>query len=276
MGGSAPWGGCRLPVSLVACDLDGTVLGPGTEIAPDVRLALAQAETAGWTIVLASGRMLRSVQGVQSRLGVQGPIIAYNGGLVALPDGRVLHHPIPVAAAQRVADVCARHGFFLQTYQDDRLYVPWEDARADAYSRLAGVPPTVDPDRVFHPRVAPTKLLVIEPAQRQPEVRAAIAPLAPGELELANSYPHYLEITAAGIDKGTALAELCALLGTQPAEVLAVGDGENDLPMLNLAGLGVAVANAAETVRRAVAHVTRAPYGAGVAEAIRLGGLAGG
>jgi hypothetical protein len=104
----------------------------------------------------------------------------------------------------------------------------------------------------------------------------AIAPLAPGELELANSYPHYLEITAAGIDKGTALAELCALLGTQPAEVLAVGDGENDLPMLKLAGLGVAVANAAETVRRAVAHVTRAPYGAGVAEAIRLGGLAGG
>jgi hypothetical protein len=263
-------------VAMVACDLDGTVLGPGAEIAPEARTALGEAAAAGTTIVLASGRMLRSVQGVQAQLGVGGPIIAYNGGLVALPDGRRLHHPIPVPVAQLVADVCADRGFFLQTYQDDALYVPHADPRADAYSALAGVPHVVDPDRVFHPGVGPTKLLVIEPPERQPEVRAHLAPLAPGQLELAHSYPHYLEITALGVDKGTALIELCGLIGVGLDAVLAVGDGENDLPMLRLAGVPVAVANAQERVRQIVARVTTRPYGAGVAEALAMGGVTGG
>lgn len=263
-----------MPFALVACDLDGTVLGPAAEIAPEARAALVAAQSAAWTVVLASGRMLRSVQQVQVRLGVRGPIIAYNGGLVALPDGRRLHHPIPLPVARQVAAVCAQHGFFLQTYQDDRLYVPRADPRADAYSELAGVPHTIAAERVWRPQVAPTKLLVIEPTERQPEVWARIAPLAAGQLELAHSYPHYLEITAAAVDKGTALTELCGVLGIPLAAVLAVGDGENDLPMLRLAGLGVAVANAQAGVRQAVARVTGQPYGAGVAEALRLGGLA--
>jgi hypothetical protein len=261
-----------VPVTLLACDLDGTVLGPGNAIAPEARAALQSAAASGWTVVLASGRMLRSVRGVQSALGVQGPIIAYNGGMIAVGDGRTLHHPVPVPVARRVAAVCAEHGYFLQSYQDDALYVPRPDPRAEAYSALAGVPPHIDPERVFQPRSAPTKLLVIEPAERQPEVRERIAPLAPGQLELCNSYPHYLEITAAGVDKGTAMAQLCGLLGVGAEGVLAVGDGENDLPMLRYAGLAVAVANATPTVRAAVGRVTAAAYGAGVAEAVRLGG----
>ena len=99
---------------------------------------------------------------------------------------------------------------------------------------------------------------------------AAKLALVRGRLELANSYAHYLEITAAGVDKGTALAELCHLLGIDAGEVLAVGDGENDLPMLRFAGMGVAVGNASPAVRQAAPRRASAPFGRGVVEAVAM------
>ncbi len=265
--GSPPGAG-PASVALIALDLDGTVLGPGTAIAPACRAALQRARRAGIVVALATGRMLRSARGVQERLGVSGPLLTYNGGLVALPDGRSWTDPVPLEAARAVAAVCRDRGFFLQSYLGDDLRVPADDARARAYAELAGVPFTLDPEAVWEPAVPPTKLLVIEPAERMPEVREALGPVVAGRCEVANSYPHYLEISRAGVDKGTALRRLAAALDVPPAAVLAVGDGENDLAMIRFAGHGVAVANAAPALRAAARHVTAAPYGDGVAEAV--------
>jgi Cof subfamily protein (haloacid dehalogenase superfamily) len=256
-------------IGLLAVDLDGTVLGPGKEIAPGARAALQAAERAGVAVVLATGRMLRSARAVQEQLGLHGPLITYNGGLVSLPDGRGWVDPVPLETARAIGELCRRRGFFLQCYLGDDLYVPFADGRAEAYAALASVPYTVAPDLVYAPPSPPTKLLVIEPAERQPEVRAALQPLAAGRCELANSYPHYLEISRLGVHKGSALARLAATLGIPPAAVMAVGDGENDLPMLRYAAVRVAVANAAPVLREAADYVARARFGDGVAEAVQ-------
>jgi Cof subfamily protein (haloacid dehalogenase superfamily) len=261
-----PWSSA--PPALVAVDLDGTVLGPGTALAPAGAAALRRAAERGVVVVLATGRMLSSARGVQSRLGLGGPLVAYNGGLVALPDGGGWSDPVPLPAARAVAAACRDRGYFLQAYFADRLCVPSADPRAEAYARLAGVSYAVDPQAVWELPEAPTKLLVIEPAERMPEVRGALGPVAAGRCELAHSYPHYLEISAAGVDKGAALCRLAALLGLPRERVLAIGDGENDVPMLRCAGLGVAVANAAPAAAASAAFVTAAPYGDGVAEAL--------
>ena len=266
-------------IRLIALDLDGTVLGPGKEIAPAGRAALQDAERASCHVALATGRMLRSAAAVQARLGLHGPLIAYNGGLVRLPDGSGWTDPVPLPAAHAVGALCRERGYFLQAYLGDDLYVPFEDGRAEAYAELAGVTYTVDPDIAYRPPVAPTKLLVIEPAERQPEVRAALAPVADGRLELANSYAHYLEISRSGVDKGTALARLADALGIPRECVLAVGDGENDLAMIRYAGVGAAVANAVPALASAADFVAQARFGDGVAEAVHRflpGGIARG
>lgn len=258
-----------MAVRLVALDLDGTVLGPGTEIAAELPAVLRQAMDAGVQIALATGRMLRSAAGVQRRLGIEGPLVAYNGGAVRLSDGSGWSQGVPVPAAHAIGRLCQDRGYFLQCYLGDELFVSAVDPRADAYAALAGVAYTVDPQTAFFPGREPTKLLVIEPAARQPEVRAAVAGVAAGAVALSHSYPHYLEISGAGVDKGRALARLAAAIGLEAADVMAVGDAENDLPMVAYAGVGVAVANASAALRSAADYVCAAPCGGGVAEAIR-------
>ena len=265
-----------MPVSLIACDLDGTVLGPGKQMAPAGREALRAAERAGIAVALATGRMLRSARVVQEQLGLNGPLITYNGGLIHLVDGRQWADPVPLDAAHAIGGVCRDRGYYLQCYLGDDLYVSAADPRAEAYGQLASVTYTVDPEMVWHPPVPPTKLLVIEPVERQPEVRAALEPVAAGRCELAHSYPHYLEISRAGVNKGIALTRLAEVLGIPRDRVMAVGDGENDLSLLQAAGIGVAVANAVPAVLEAATYTCSARFGDGVAEAVARFALVGG
>lgn len=252
-------------------DVDGTLLAPGNVLAPAAARALRAAQRAGITVTLATGRMYRSAAQWAARLGLSGPLIAYNGGLIVdYPAGRVLRHrPVPLRAARAVADLCRARGWFLQAYFDDRLFVPAAGPRADAYARTAGVTYEVDPGRVYHPTRPPTKLLVIEDPAAMPAIAAELAARGGGALHLATSFPHYLEIQARGVSKAAALRWLARRLGVPRTAVLAAGDGENDLEMVRYAGTGVAVANAVDAVKAVAALVTRRPYGEGVAEAVR-------
>ena len=240
-------------------------------LAPSVAVALGRAAAAGATVVLASGRMFVSVAAWAERLSLRGPLIAYNGAMVRThPDGQTWwHQPLPLAAARRAVDACRAAGWYVQACLDDELLVPWHDERTDWYSINSGVPFTVDPERVYAPPEAPTKLLVIEPAERMPAIRVALAELAaPDVLVMATSFPHYLEITAAGISKGEAVGVLARRLGVPRAAVMGIGDGNNDLPLLAAAGIAAAVANATPELRRAADFVAAAPYADGVAEAV--------
>ncbi|MEM7235551.1 MAG: HAD hydrolase family protein, partial [Planctomycetota bacterium] len=88
-------------------------------------------------------------------------------------------------------------------------------------------------------------------------------------LQFAKSEPEYLEITAAGVNKGSALPALASYYGFEVSEVLAIGDADNDNPMLVEAGVGVAVSNARESTKAAADFVTiRSNNDAGVAEAV--------
>lgn len=255
---------------LIAIDIDGTLLAPGNVLAPAAERELGRARDAGLRIVLATGRMYRSAAAWAERLGLDGPIIAYNGGLIVEhPSAAVWRRrPVPLQAARAVAAACLAHGWYLQAYYGDRLYVPAAGEKADGYCRTAGVTADVDPDRIWRPRRRPTKLLVIEDPARMAQVAAVLAAAAGDRLELATSFPHYLEIQAHGVSKASALRWLARRLGVPRAAVMAIGDGANDLAMVGFAGTGVAVANAVPQVRAAAAIVTRQPYGDGVAEAV--------
>jgi Cof subfamily protein (haloacid dehalogenase superfamily) len=114
----------------------------------------------------------------------------------------------------------------------------------------------------------PTKLLYVCEPEVAEKWRLALKERYQGRLEVFRSKPQYVEFTALGVSKGAALEELAELYDIKQAEVMAIGDSFNDIPMLEWAGIGVAVANAPEIVRSKADYVTLSNEEGGVAEAI--------
>jgi Cof subfamily protein (haloacid dehalogenase superfamily) len=252
-------------VRLVASDLDGTLLRPDETVSERTRRAVAAARDAGITVVLVSGRPPRSIGGLAERVGVGGIAICANGAVVwDLDNGTMLDYsPMAADLATRLvhdlreAIPGALFGVELERefgreagWSDGMQPAPAEALEADALELITG---------------PVTKLLVRHPALPFEEV-AERARRAIGEDAVATwAGLRLVEISAAGVTKAFALERLCRRFGIAASEVVAVGDQSNDLAMLDWAGTGVAVANAAQEVLDAADEVTAANTEDGVA-----------
>jgi Cof subfamily protein (haloacid dehalogenase superfamily) len=230
----------------VAMDLDHTILGDSLAFRPALVAAVGAVGDAGIVPMIATGRMFASARPYARELGVTAPLVCYQGALVADPvTGEwLLHRPMGVALAHEVIDAVAAAGFHMNVYVDDELYVESLNEEAVTYARHARLEAHAVGDlRAWLDRPT-TKIVVVgEPAALdalQDRLRAAFA----GRLFIAKSLPFFLELALPGVSKGAALEFVCGRLGIDPADVVAFGDGANDVELLEAAGLGVAVGEA--------------------------------
>jgi hypothetical protein len=267
---------------LLALDLDGTVMGHDLVIAPAVREAVAEARAAGVQVTIATGRMFFAALPYAQQLDISTPIICYQGGMVRDPLSReILHHILmPGGAAAEAYRALAAADVFAIAYIDERLYI--SERRPELETYLAyhpeGVEVVVMPELAqLLPEMPPTKILFMaEPPVVEREL-ARMAALAGERLSVVRSHALFGELTAPGISKGAALATLAGDLGVTQAETVAIGDQENDLPMIEWAGLGIAMGNAIPAVKALAQAVAPPVTEAGAAYAIRtyvLGGQA--
>lgn len=238
---------------MVAADLDGTLLAPDLSFAEGLPRALTRLRSDGARTVICTGRMLRSARLVAARLGIHGgPIVCYQGALVAdLAGGEELRH---VRMDGRIAGEVVRHvkamGRHLNAYIDDLLYVERVTEWARRYAEQVEVGIQVVGDMATEvERRPPTKLVLVTSATDVEEILPGLQQRWHGRLYVTRSQAEYIEITDASVSKSGALAWLCRRLGVAREQVVALGDGMNDVDMLEWAGLGVAVAEAAEPVR---------------------------
>jgi len=228
--------------------------------------ALGRALAAGLHVVACTGRPFPGALPWVRRLGLVDPFVCYQGAQVRAVDGSMLlDHGVPHALAIEVVRWCRERGVHVQAYRDDQLLVEHDTPFGRAYSAHAGMPMHVVPDldAAMGP-TTPKVVIVAEQADVErmlPEVRQRWA----GRLYAATSMPTYIEFTHVDSDKRRALQFLCERLGVSEAATVAVGDGRNDLPMLEWAGLGVAVADAAPEVLAAADRVIAAPGSGGIA-----------
>ncbi len=199
--------------------------------------------------------MLQSAQRVVARLGLSdGPVICYQGALVAdLATGKWLRHvPMDGAAAAEVVRHVQAMGRQLNAYIDDRLYVEQVTRWARLYAEHVEVEiDTVDDMAAEVVRRPPTKLVLVTSAADVDEILPGLQERWRGRLYVVRSQPDYIEFADASVSKSGTLAWLCERLGVAREAVVTLGDGMNDVDMLAWAGLGVAVAEAAEPVRAA-------------------------
>lgn len=227
---------------LVALDLDGTILDMKLNLDPRDVEALGRITRAGLTVVACTGRPFPGARPWVQKLGLDGPIICYQGAEVRTLDGtKILDHGVTHELAMEVIRFARERDLHVQAYRDDRLLVEKDRPEAHEYADHAGMEIHVvgDLDAAMGPTTP--KLVIVSGAQKiealQPEARR----LWKGRLNVATSVPDYLEFTSVESDKASALAFLCRRLGIRQDQCVAVGDGRNDESMIAWAGLGVAI-----------------------------------
>ena len=260
----------------MALDLDGTIIdldqsGPHIKLILDPRdvEGLARAMAAGITVIPCTGRPFPGALPWAKRIGVDGPIVCYQGAEIRNQDGTfALDHGIGHDLAMEVIRFAREGGLHVQAYRDDRLLVEKDRPEAHEYAEHAGMEINLVPDLDAAMGATTPKLVIVAKAERLdvllPETRHRWA----GKLTIATSTPTYLEFTAANADKATALEFLCGQLGIARDQTVAVGDGRNDASMLAWAGLGVAIEGSEPEVLAAADRTVPGPGRGGIAQLI--------
>ncbi|MHC4252566.1 MAG: Cof-type HAD-IIB family hydrolase [Planctomycetota bacterium] len=249
-------------IRLIALDLDGTLLNSEKTISPRNRTALRRASDAGVVVALASGRMTDCIAPTAERLGIDCPIIAYNGGMARgrAADGRpvLFHRPLEARYSKELTDFC-RGRYLLNVYFDDKVYAEETPALrrfAEIYSTRTGAVYEFVPDLGPFEGQDTTKAIIITDPPERDRLHAEWSPRWGDETTIVRTDPEYLEFMERGTDKGVALVGLCEALGIPIEAAMACGDGDNDAEMLAAAGLGVAMANASPRTLAAADEVS--------------------
>ncbi len=246
-----------MPYRLLAADYDLTLTREDRSVSPRVREAIRSAAARGNVLTLATGRLSGSARPAAALFPGDVPLILCNGALIqSSATGAILHEDVmDPAAAEAVMrwaagwpETCVvwcRAGLF-----SDRL-----NEAAAIYARLSAQTPKVLLDPPAAARSGVYKILLLGDAETVARAGAALREDPVAEVNAFTSSPEVLEIVAPGVDKGTGLRRAAELLGIPREEVIALGDGENDIPMLRWAGLGVAMGNASPRVKAAADRI---------------------
>ena len=241
-------------IRLIVSDMDDTLLTPKGDVSPRTLSTLQAAIEAGALVTFASGRMVESATGWAHQLGVNAPLILYNGGLVYDLETKKTISRIELSedTARAVLKFGEEMGVYMQAYPGENYYCVETNRFTENYANRVRVQACEIPKGQKLSEwinCGQMKLLVIGDAEDMPPVLDAFRKKFPDcGVEFFMSRPMYLEAVAKEVNKGSALRALAESLDIAPDEILAFGDGENDITMLEYAGHSYAVANAREDV----------------------------
>jgi Cof subfamily protein (haloacid dehalogenase superfamily) len=258
-------------IRCIAMDLDDTLLSSDLTISMENQAAIRRAVQAGVKVLLASGRMFQSIRSYAQVLGLDIPLIAYNGAIIQeAVSGKILYHrPVPGELAVQLVPLFRAKQIHLNAYLNDQLYMDNLTERGKKYAASSGVTPHPVGDLIPLLKESPHKMLGIASIEEIDFMQSFLERKFPVELFFTRSNPEYLEILAPGVSKANALKEVTSLWGIAPSEVMTIGDAPNDVSMVGWAGVGVAIGNAVHEVKEVAAMVVADHDHDGVAEAIR-------
>jgi Cof subfamily protein (haloacid dehalogenase superfamily) len=234
----------NFPYRLAAIDLDGTLLGPNKEISEENAAAVHRLIEFGTKAIIASGRRHQNSVRFQRQLQLDGPIIACQGGLIRDGEsGNVIEaHFLPQTVAREITKEGERLGVQVIYYHLDHLYVPERNNEwIELYESRVGEKSEALPDLDQLDGRRALKLVWYGDPPFLEKIRPELANRYREKVDLLSTEKENLEFMPRGINKATALAKVAEQLSVRAEEVLAFGDGENDVPMLSWAGAGVAM-----------------------------------
>ncbi len=240
-----------MPIRLIALDIDATLTSRPTEVSERNRNAIQAAADRGVQVIVATGRGCFATRPIWKLLDLHGPSIQYGGALtVEIDTERVIEqHTLDPKVVQEILIFAAEAGIPAQVYQNDVVIFERMTPAAERYVMRHTLPYQIVPDireRLFE---NVPKVLAFSEIERQDEMLERFRARFRGEAEVSRSMPGYIEINCLHVTKGSALESLAGRLGIDRSEVAAVGDNYLDSEMIEWAGVGVCVANGADSVK---------------------------
>ena len=269
----------QLPFRAIALDLDGTLTNHDKVVTPKTREALLQAESKGAIIILASGRPTYGIVPVAECLELEkrgGYILSYNGGNIvnAKTDEKLFSQFLPDTVIPILYQYAKEKNHALLGYAGNEIITEMPDddyVKEESRINKMNIRQVDNLLEALEPH--PTKLLMTGDPTDMLKAEEELVEILGEKMDIFRSAPFFLELVPKGIDKAQSLRRLLAKLNLTPADLMAFGDGYNDLSMLKLAGVGVAMANAAPEVRADADYVTLSNEEDGVAAALEHFGM---
>jgi Cof subfamily protein (haloacid dehalogenase superfamily) len=261
-------------IKLIVIDVDHTLLNDDSQLSDRNQQAIATAQEKGVQVMLATGKNYGSCKALIKQLNLTTPGIFTQGLAIHDPTGALRHQQTLAAnIARRVITFAEDRGYAVVAYAQGRLLArstnPYIQELETRWKEVA--PEYIGPlQNVLH-NTQFNKLVLISAGdpKKIKALRWQLSTQLNGNARLlSGGVPHMLEVVPPGASKGNALRSLLKEMKIAPAHVLAIGDAENDLEMLQLVGVGVAVANAEPILKDAADDITASNNDDGVAEAI--------
>ncbi len=259
---------------LLVVDIDGTLLGRERTISAENKEALAQARKSGVGVALSTGRAVLACRSILDQLALDGHHIFFDGALVSDLGEEVYAEPLDRGVVREAIEFAHRHKIDLELYSTTHYFVERETWSTDAHRKFFGIEPTiVDFTGLWErERIIKGGLASVNPQQmaKAREFYARFESNLHFSLARSPAFPdvEFTNVVALGVSKGRALEALALHLGMSLAEVMAVGDGTNDITLLSRAGLAVAMDNAPDEVKAVADHITLDVDQSGLAVAV--------
>ena len=270
-----------LTYGLIVSDFDGTLRRTEGGISERNVRAIGRYVDAGGVFAFCTGRMLSSIMPYAKELGLKGLVAAYQGATIAdIESGALLRDErMETEGAAQVCAFLQSLGRHIHVYDGDTVYMNRDDEFKRYYEDVCGVSGVLTGEDiasfVTENNIRPQKVLAMNDPEDSPAVFERVRERFAERFDVTSSSDYLVEINSFGCNKGGALEFLSGYYKIPLDKTIAIGDNYNDIPMIERAGLGVAMENGVEKLKKAADFVTKTCDEDGVAYVIEKFGLGG-
>lgn len=258
---------------MIVLDLDDTLLQNDGTVSKYTKEKLQEAQRKGVKVVLASGRPTFAIEQIANILELEkydGYIISYNGARIVKCTTReeMYSSNITVRQIHELYDMSRKEGAYIQTYIGNHIIASEENKYTDIEKQITGMDIIVAKDFKKYISEDVVKAIVLQHPDRLKAIEEKWKNVIGDSMYMTISKPFFLEFMNKEVDKSKSIERLAKILGISMPEVITIGDSYNDLSMIKDAGLGVAMNNAVDCVKKVADYITDDNEHNGVAKVI--------